>query len=65
MSENINRLKELLKEASKLLEESKDELALDPKDFALKLTVATFEAQVKELETQYLACQSFELAQIN
>lgn len=32
----------------------------DPKDFSLKLTVATFETQVKELENQYVAYQAFE-----
>lgn len=60
MSEYINRLRELLKEASKMLEQSKSEFASNPKDFSLKLTVATFEAQVKELENQYVAYQAFE-----
>ena len=60
MSEYINRLRELLKEASKMLEQSKREFASNPKDFSLKLTVATFEAQVKELENQYVAYKAFE-----
>ncbi|KAF0250042.1 MAG: hypothetical protein FD167_553 [bacterium] len=60
MSEYMNRLKKLVKEASRMLEQSKIELASDPRDFALKLTVTTFEAQVKDLENQYVAYQVFE-----